>query len=391
MNVEAKDMERVIKREIKSECILYILNTWRSTQKLKERINSQGCTTDPFCNIQSNSPPFSSIRDNRDNSRDSSRNRDNSRDNNSNRDNRDSTTKRLRKHNTHQLANLIASDSSHRYHVYLRGVRHDTVFYDNQDRVYFLIMLDQAVRNYGASIFAFILMDNHLHIQIETDRLSILMKDLLARYSRWYNRKYGWDGSVFRRPFGRSKIYSDLHAIDNLLYILGNAFREQICPIPSEYLWTSYNCHPQICALKKKVSKNDISEVIKIDTSLMVDKFMNIAQLDYAILNYVPKRYFNNKSSTVATVDPSNASNVTTANSAKKQKTENTFRPRTPDYIIINFLNELLDGRNLLVLSAKEKELIIRKLRYEKQASFRQIANSLKVSVGMVKEICGCG
>lgn len=359
-----------MKREIKNECISYILNTWRSTQKLKERINSQGCSTDTFCNNQPNNSPSCNNQPNSPPFNSSSIN------SNSN-SNSSSTTKHARRHNTHQLANLVAGDTSQRYHVYLRGVRHDTVFYDNQDRVYFLIMLDQAVRNYGASIFAFILMDNHLHIQIETDRLPILMKDLLARYSRWYNRKYGWDGSVFRRPFGRSIIYSDLHAIDNLLYILGNAFREQICPIPSEYLWTSYNCHPQICALKKGVSNNDISEVIKIDTSLMVDKFMNIAQLDYAILNYAPKRYFNKKSSI-----------VTTADSAKKQKTVNTFRPRTPDYIIINFLNKLLDGRNLLVLSAKEKELIIRKLRYEKQASLRQIANSLKVSVSKVKAIC---
>ena len=356
--LEAKDM----KREIKDECISYFLNTWRSTQKLKERINSNGCTTDTY-NNQSNTPPFSSSNSSRNSNRNSSSS--------------SNITKHSRRHNTHQLANLDASDTSQRYHVYLRGVRHDTVFYDNQDRVYFLIMLDQAVRNYGASIFAFILMDNHLHIQIETDRLSLLMKDLLARYSRWYNRKYGWDGSVFRRPFGRSKIYSDLHAIDNLLYILGNAYREQICPTPNDYLWTSYNCHPQICALKKGVSNNDISEVIKIDTSLMVDKFMNIAQLDYSIVNYVPKRYFNKKSS-----------NVSAADSAKKPKTVNRFTPRTPDYIIINFLKELLDGRNLLVLSSKEKEQIIRKLRYEKQASFRQIANSLKVSVSTVKAIC---
>lgn len=96
------------------------------------------------------------------------------------------------------------------FHVYIRGTNHKIIFYDNQDRSVFLIILNgEAVKN-KSQISAFILMDNHLHLQIKTENLSSLIKCVLSRYAIWFNNRRGWKGPLFEKPFGSSPIHSSM-------------------------------------------------------------------------------------------------------------------------------------------------------------------------------------
>ena len=175
-------------------------------------------------------------------------------------------------------------------------------------------------------------MDNHFHIQIVTSKLSYLMKNVLSRYSCRFRRKYGIQGPVFKSPFGRSQIFSYLLAKENLLYILSNASRENICDTHRDYIWSSYNSHPKIVHLRKNgmlpllgestkstnmdvydstnsssqtplqvikrrrgklpsaemIAQNDISIVLEVDISFMIAAFKNLEDLDYSIHSYEP-------------------------------------------------------------------------------------------------------
>lgn len=91
------------------------------------------------------------------------------------------------------------------YHVFVRGYNSYTLFYDIEDRVHFLSILDEEAKKACAKIMAFILMDNHFHLQVFTSQLSDLMGMTLQKYSVRFKRKYGIDGPVFKKTFAEFK------------------------------------------------------------------------------------------------------------------------------------------------------------------------------------------
>ena len=282
------------------------------------------------------------------------------------------------------------------FHVFVKGYNSYTLFYDNEDKVYFLSVLDEAAQKTQAKISAFILMDNHFHLQVTTSHLSDMMNILLFRYSHRFKRKYGFDGPVFKCPFGRSQIFSYLLAKENLLYILSNASRERTCANHRDYIWSSYNSHPEVIHLRKngmlpllgktyssvetdsrdvvnpyprdplptpkrrigklpsakKIAQNDVSQILKVDTSFMISAFRNFEDFDYTIHSYEP------------------------LNSKKNKK----FVKLTPDSDIISFLMNLLGGRMLSSLTSYERSQIIQILNIEKRATRRQISSIMRMS-----------
>lgn len=162
---------------------------------------------------------------------------------------------KLSRHSSNVSGNLSVANKTQEeegcFHVFVKGFNSYTLFYDNEDRVYFLLFLGEASKKTGAKISAFILMDNHFHLQVITSQLSNLMRLTLYKYSGWFRRKYGIEGPVFKRPFGRSKIFSYLLAKENMLYILSNASRDYMCATHRDYIWSSYNSHPEVIRHRK--------------------------------------------------------------------------------------------------------------------------------------------
>ncbi len=54
------------------------------------------------------------------------------------------------------------------YHVMNRGNERKNIFLDNQDRNKFYEILGAVEEKYGIMIYAFVLMNNHYHILLET-------------------------------------------------------------------------------------------------------------------------------------------------------------------------------------------------------------------------------
>jgi len=298
------------------------------------------------------------------------------------------------------------------FHVFVRGYNSYTLFYDIEDRVQFLLILDEEAKKRATKISAFILMDNHFHLQVITSQLSSLMSKVLSRYSRRFRKKYELIEPVFTRPFGRSQIYSSLLVKENMLYILSNASREHMCPTHRDYFWSSYNTHPEIIQLRAKgmlpligkaknrdsylnnrtplpipkrcrgslpssrmVANNDINQIIEVDTSFMIDSFKNLQDLDYSVHNYKPLRSqltHNQK------IDNKNHNAVCNSNS-QNLRGNNNFYKTTPDSEIIDLFINLLDGRKLTSLNSNERSQIIAKLKRDKKATKRQIYSIMRI------------
>ena len=97
-----------------------------------------------------------------------------------------------------------------RYHVTARGNERKAIFRNDPDRVHFLGLLPELGERFGARVHAYVLMDNHFHLMLETPEanLSRSMQWLGASYSIWFNRRHQRAGHLFQGRF-KSVIIED--------------------------------------------------------------------------------------------------------------------------------------------------------------------------------------
>ena len=82
------------------------------------------------------------------------------------------------------------------YHVMCRGDRREAIFEDDKDRDCFLNTLGQAVTRAGWVVHAYVLMDNHYHLLIETPEAN------LVRGMTWFQTTYTVRYNVRHRTTG---------------------------------------------------------------------------------------------------------------------------------------------------------------------------------------------
>ncbi len=72
------------------------------------------------------------------------------------------------------------------YHVMLRGNGGQEIFFDDEDRLHFYLLLQQGVERYKYRVHGFCLMSNHVHLVLEVGAqpLAKIMQNLSFRYTR---------------------------------------------------------------------------------------------------------------------------------------------------------------------------------------------------------------
>jgi len=89
------------------------------------------------------------------------------------------------------------------YHITTRGLGRQRIFLNDRDREHFVELLSEVVKRYGIVLHAYVLMENHYHLLIETPRAnaSRAMQWLNLSYSVWYNVKQHRSGALFQARF----------------------------------------------------------------------------------------------------------------------------------------------------------------------------------------------
>ena len=54
------------------------------------------------------------------------------------------------------------------FHITPRGNRRQSIFFEDSDREWFLYFLEHTVKRFGWTCHAYCLMDNHVHLLVET-------------------------------------------------------------------------------------------------------------------------------------------------------------------------------------------------------------------------------
>lgn len=126
-------------------------------------------------------------------------------------------------------------------HITVRGVGRRLLFEDDGDRRRFLFLLKNVSLEESCLIFAWCLMDNHVHllVQAEAESISKMMQRICSAYSHWFNGKHGHVGHVFQGRYGSTPVMTDEHFLAAIKYIHMNPHDMGIVR-PQDYPWSSY-------------------------------------------------------------------------------------------------------------------------------------------------------
>src|SRR5208283_3969210 len=91
-----------------------------------------------------------------------------------------------------------------RYHVTARGNDRQDIFLDEGDHFHWLELLGELGERFGVRVHAYVLMDNHYHLLLETPEanLSRAMHWLNVSYSVAFNRRHRRHGHLLQGRFG---------------------------------------------------------------------------------------------------------------------------------------------------------------------------------------------
>ena len=116
------------------------------------------------------------------------------------------------------------------YHVIVRGEGRKLLFEGDDDRLCFMRMLESALDRNAASVFAWCLMSNHVHLLVkcELSSLSRLMQGLAGGYAVYYNKEHDHVGHVFAGRFSSFAVDTDEYLMTAVRYIHFNPVVENL-------------------------------------------------------------------------------------------------------------------------------------------------------------------
>lgn len=116
------------------------------------------------------------------------------------------------------------------YHIFNQGNRQQDIFSTEEDYLYFLKLIRKIIIP-NSDLISYCLMPNHFHMILHCDhRVEVSQKQgglvldcltnsfrkLLSNYAQYFNKKYGYSGSLFRQKT-KSKCLTDSMLVKTLL------------------------------------------------------------------------------------------------------------------------------------------------------------------------------
>ena len=127
------------------------------------------------------------------------------------------------------------------YHIMLRGINKSVIFNDDNDRRKFLKILKDTKDKYDYKLYAYCLMNNHIHMLIFDfhNKLSQIMQSITISYATYFNKKYERVGHLFQNRFKSKCVENDIYFKSLIRYIHQNPEKAGICKTDN-YKWSSY-------------------------------------------------------------------------------------------------------------------------------------------------------
>ena len=127
-------------------------------------------------------------------------------------------------------------------HVTARGNNRRAIFRAPEHRDRLVLTLQRVVARYSWICHAYVVMDNHLHLLVETPQpnLSLGMRQLNGLYAQWFNRRHNRSGHVFGGRFKSISVGGDAQFLQSARYVVLNPLRTSRPRRFTDWRWSSY-------------------------------------------------------------------------------------------------------------------------------------------------------
>jgi putative transposase len=143
-----------------------------------------------------------------------------------------------------RIARVVGVDYPH--HITQRGNNRARVFFDREDRRFYLYTLAHYCKKYPADIWAYCLMPNHVHLLVvprESDALARAIGGTNLVYTQYVNKRYRRSGRLWQNRFYSCVIEEDRYLWSVARYIELNPLRAGLVQSAQSYTWSSAKLH----------------------------------------------------------------------------------------------------------------------------------------------------
>lgn len=117
---------------------------------------------------------------------------------------------------------LETLDKDYTYHIYNRGINGETIFINDENKKYFLNLLDKYLSE-KCAVYAYCLMNNHFHLlaNIKSDGNDVTqaLSNLFNAYAKAFNKANNRTGSLFEKHFKRIRVTDESYLRQLIVYI----------------------------------------------------------------------------------------------------------------------------------------------------------------------------
>ncbi|MCX6568541.1 MAG: transposase [Candidatus Aminicenantes bacterium] len=142
-----------------------------------------------------------------------------------------------------RIARVVIPGCPH--HLIQRGNRRLRVFFSDEDKAFYLTLLNRQIVKHGISIWAFCLMDNHVHIIAvpkAKDSFALGIGEAHRKYTSVINTRQDWKGYLWQGRFITYPL-DDGHLFSAIRYVERNPVRVGVVCIAESYAWSSAWAH----------------------------------------------------------------------------------------------------------------------------------------------------
>jgi len=150
------------------------------------------------------------------------------------------------------------------HHVIQRGNYRRNIFFEDQDRAVYLKYMNENSQQYGLKVYAFCLMDNHVHFIVKPEAWDSLAKTFCVthqRYALYLNKRLKEHGHRWQSRY-YSCVVLGTHIARAVRYVESNPVRAGMAKTPWAHPWSSARAH--LGKPYRIIKLADISEYIQV-------------------------------------------------------------------------------------------------------------------------------
>ena len=132
------------------------------------------------------------------------------------------------------------------YHVSTRCVDQTYLLHKDELKKIALKVIEKAKKKYDFYCFGFTIMDNHVHMIIQTpdnDNISIIMQVINKNIATLGNQVLNRSGHFWGARFHSTLIESEEQLFNTLVYLNLNPVKAGLVYDPKDWIWSSYNTY----------------------------------------------------------------------------------------------------------------------------------------------------